>query len=80
MGVTHSSDLLQAKSQQAALFTAGKFHPRFSPLVGTMTEGEFNMILIASLTGILLVAVVALLCYFTCRLATSLPLGGPGTF
>lgn len=46
----------------------------------TMTEVEFNVILTTALTGALLVAVMALLCYFTCRLAGSLPLGGPGRF
>lgn len=46
----------------------------------TMTDVEFHVILTTALTGILLVAVVALLCYFTCRLTGSLPLGGPGTF
>ena len=45
-----------------------------------MNEVEFHVILTTTLTGILLVAVVALLCYFTCRLAGSLPLGGPGRF
>lgn len=46
----------------------------------TMTEAEANAILTTALTGILLVAVMALLCYFTCRLAGSVPLGGPGRF
>lgn len=45
-----------------------------------MTEVEFHMILTTALSGVLLVAVVALLCFFTCRLAGSLPLGGPGGF
>lgn len=71
------------------LFTAGKFHP-FSTPAGfwmhwsvsgvTMTEVEFHVIVTTALSGVLVVAVVALLCYFTCRLAGSLPLGGPGTF
>lgn len=46
----------------------------------TVSEVEVHVILTAVLTGILLVAVLALLCYFTCRLAGSLPLGGPGRF
>lgn len=45
-----------------------------------MIEGQFHVILTTGLTGLLLLAVLALLCYFTCRLAASLPLGGPGTF
>lgn len=45
-----------------------------------MIEVGFHMILTMALTGVLLVAVVVLLCYFTCRLAGSLPLGGPGSF
>lgn len=48
--------------------------------VDTMTGVGFHVILTAALTGMLLVAVVVLLCYFTCRLAGSLPLGGPGRF
>lgn len=46
----------------------------------TMTDVEFHVILTTALSGFLLLAVVALLCYFTCRLAGSLPLGGPGSF
>lgn len=45
-----------------------------------MSEVEVHVILTAALTGIMLVAVLALLCFFTCRLAGSLPLGGPGRF
>lgn len=41
---------------------------------------QFHVILTTGLTGLLLLAVLLLLCYFTCRLASSLPLGGPGTF
>lgn len=97
LGVTHSSDLLQATAVHRStelrggrkLFTAGRFHP-FSTPAGfwmhwsmsgvTMTEVEFHLIVTTALSGVLVVAVVALLCYFTCRLAGSLPLGGPGTF
>lgn len=43
-------------------------------------EVELHVILTAALTGLLLVAVLALLCFFTCRLAGPLPLGGPGRF
>lgn len=46
----------------------------------TMGEVGSHVILTTALGGIMLVAVVALLCYFTCRLAGSLPLGGPGRF
>lgn len=45
-----------------------------------LSEVEVHVILTAALTGILLLALLALLCYFTCRLASSLPLGGPGRF
>lgn len=45
-----------------------------------VSEVEVHVILTVVLTGILLVAVLALLCYFTCRLTGSLPLGGPGRF
>lgn len=45
-----------------------------------MTEEGVHLILTTALSGVLLVAVVALLCFFTCRLAGSLPLGGPGGF
>lgn len=43
-------------------------------------EVGFHVILTTALTGMLLVAVLALLCYFTCRLTGSLSLGGPGRF
>lgn len=46
----------------------------------SMNEVGFHVVLTTALTGFLLVAVVVLLCYFTCRLAGSLPLGGPGSF
>lgn len=45
-----------------------------------MTEAGLHVILTAAVSGVLLVVVVCLLCYFTCRLAGSLPLGGPGGF
>lgn len=59
-------------------FTPG--HSDWGSSPDSMIEGQFHVILTTGLTGLLLLAVVALLCYFTCRLATSLPLGGPGTF
>lgn len=45
-----------------------------------MIEVGLHVILTTVLSGILLVAVVAVLCFFCCRLAGSLPLGGPGKF
>lgn len=88
------SELLQdtAASQRRVrqtLFTAGIFHPFATPAefwidlsmpADSLSEAEIHVILTTALTGILLVAVLALLCFFTCRLAGSLPLGGPGTF
>lgn len=45
-----------------------------------MSEEHLQLILTTGVSGLLLLAVLALLCYFTCRLAASLPLGGPGVF
>lgn len=45
-----------------------------------MSEEGLHVLLTTVLSGALLVAVLALLCYFTCRLTGSLPLGGPGRF
>lgn len=58
----------------------GLHFPALEPGWGSMPEGQFHVILTTGLTGLLLVAVLVLLCYFTCRLAASLPLGGPGMF
>lgn len=50
-------------------------------LGNTMTEDVGSHVIVTTaLTSVLLMAVVVLLCYFTCRLAGSLPLGGPGRF
>lgn len=46
----------------------------------TMTEVGFHVLLTTALSGVLLVVVVILLCYFMCRLAGSMPVGGPGHF
>lgn len=61
--------------------SAGTFGLHFPGLGSSgMSEGQVHVLLTTGLTGLLLLAVLALLCYFTCRLAASLPRGGPATF
>lgn len=46
----------------------------------TVMELGFHVVLATVLSGVLLAAVLALVCFFCCRLAGPLHHGGPGSF